>query len=57
MEKLAGFDGVIATKFGDPAVEMLREKGIVPITASGEINQALRDAVDSIYKERSATFE
>ncbi len=57
VEKLAGFDGVIATKFGDPAIEMLREKGIVPITATGEINKALRDAVDSIYKERSATFE
>ncbi len=55
-EKLKGMDAVISTKYGGPAVEMLRESGIIPIEDSGDVHQALRRAADSIYKERAATF-
>ena len=56
-DKLKGMDAVISTKFGLPAIELLREEGIVPIEDSGDIQEALRRAVDSIFRERSATFE
>lgn len=54
---LQGMDAVLASKFGTPTVEMLRLKGIIPIEDSGDIEGALRRAVDSIFKERSTIFE
>lgn len=56
-EKLRGMDAVISTKYGGPAVEIIRENGIIPIEDSGDVHEALRRAVDSIYKERAATFQ
>jgi nitrogen fixation protein NifB len=57
VEKLKGMDAVISTKYGTPAIEMLRENGIIPIEDQGEIGAVLRRAADSIYKERAQTFE
>jgi nitrogen fixation protein NifB len=57
VEKLKGVDAVVSTKFGEPAIEMLRENGIIPIEDAGDIKYVLRKAADSIFKERSKTFE
>ncbi|MBI0583956.1 MAG: nitrogenase cofactor biosynthesis protein NifB [Methanomassiliicoccus sp.] len=56
-EKLKGVDAVISTKYGGPAVEIIRENGIIPVEDGGEVHAALRRAADSIYKERAATFQ
>ncbi len=55
--KLRGMDAVISTKYGEPAVEIVRENGIIPIEDHGDVHEALRRAADSIYKERAATFQ
>ncbi|MDW5562941.1 MAG: nitrogenase cofactor biosynthesis protein NifB [Methanomassiliicoccus sp.] len=55
--KLRGMDAVISTKFGEPAIEVIRENGLIPIEDHGDVHDALRRAADSIYKERSATFQ
>jgi nitrogen fixation protein NifB len=57
VEKLKGVDAVIATKYGTPAVELLREEKIIPIEDSGELKAALKRATNSIYKERAEIFE
>jgi len=55
--KLRGMDAVISTKYGEPAIEVIRENGIIPIEDQGDVHEALRRAADSIYKERAATFQ
>ena len=55
-ELLKGCDGVIATKYGQAAVETLRENGVVPVLGSGDIREQLRKAVDIIFMERSKTL-
>ena len=50
-------DAVISTKYGEPAIEVIRENGIIPIEDQGDVHEALRRAADSIYKERAATFQ
>ncbi len=55
--KLRGMDAVISTKYGQLAVEVIRENGIIPIEDSGDVHEAVRRAVDSIYKERAAVFQ
>ncbi|MDD1767656.1 MAG: nitrogenase cofactor biosynthesis protein NifB [Methanomassiliicoccales archaeon] len=55
-DALSGFDAVLATKFGDRAVEELQTRGVAAVKETGEIRSALRRAVDSIFKERAATF-
>jgi nitrogen fixation protein NifB len=55
--KLRGMDAVISTKYGEPAIEIIRENGIIPIEDRGDVHEALRRAADSIYKERAATFQ
>jgi len=57
VERLKGVDAVITTKYGEPAVELLRENGIIPVEDHGAIEEALRRAVDSVFKERSAVFQ
>jgi len=57
VEKLKGVDAVIATKYGDPAIELLRENAIIPIEDAGDIRYVLRKAAESIFKERARTFE
>jgi len=54
---LRGMDAVIATQYGDMAIEVLRQKGIVPVEDKGEVREALRRAVSSVFKERAAVFE
>lgn len=56
-ERLKGMDAVIATRYGHPTVEVLRRLGIIPIEDHGEIGQALRRAVSSVFRERSAVFQ
>lgn len=55
--KLRGMDAVISTKYGEPAIEVIRENGVIPIEDRGDVHEALRRAADSIYKERAATFQ
>lgn len=55
-DALRGFDAVIATKFGEPAIQELESRGVAAVRDSGEIRRALRRAVDSIFKERAETF-
>ena len=56
-EKLKGVDAVVSTQFGEMAVKVLRDNGIIPIEDGGDIKYVLRKAADSIFKERSATFQ
>ncbi|MGD0057363.1 MAG: nitrogenase cofactor biosynthesis protein NifB [Methanomassiliicoccales archaeon] len=55
-DALKGFDAVVATKFGDRAIEELQMRGVAAIKDSGEIKAALRRAVDSLFKERVGKF-
>ena len=55
-DALKGFDAVVATKFGDRAIEELQIRGVAAIKDSGEIKAALRRAVDSLFKERAGKF-
>jgi nitrogen fixation protein NifB len=55
-DALSGFDAVLATKFGDRAIEELQTKGVAAIKDSGDIEAALRRAVESLFKERAGTF-
>ncbi len=57
VDKLKGIDAVVSTKYGTPAIEMLRGNHIIPIEDGGELEAVLRKAADSIYKERAQTFE
>lgn len=56
-DNLKGLDAVISTQYGGPAVEILRERGVIPIEDRGKVHEALRRAADSIYKERADVFE
>jgi nitrogen fixation protein NifB len=53
-DKLKGMDAVISTKFGLPAIELLKENGIEPIEDSGDLEAAVRKAVASIRGERAS---
>jgi nitrogen fixation protein NifB len=54
-DALAGFDAVVATKFGNRAVEELQARGVAAVQDSGKIEAALRRTVDSLFKERAET--
>ncbi|MBM4237248.1 MAG: nitrogenase cofactor biosynthesis protein NifB [Euryarchaeota archaeon] len=56
-EALSGFDIVIASKFGNKAVEVLRSKGLEAVQESGEVGKAIVRAVDKVFKQRAETFE
>lgn len=56
-EKLKGVDAVISAQFGEVAIKVLRDRGIIPIEDAGDIKYVLRKATESIFKERSATFQ
>jgi nitrogen fixation protein NifB len=55
-DALAGFDAVVATKFGNRAVEELQTRGVAAVQDSGKIEAALRRTVDRLFKERAETF-
>jgi predicted Fe-Mo cluster-binding NifX family protein len=55
-DALGGFDAVVATKFGNRAVEELQTRGVAAVQDSGKIEAALRRTVDSLFKERAETF-
>jgi nitrogen fixation protein NifB len=55
-DALSGFDAVLATKFGDRAIEELQMRGVATIKDSGEIKAALRRAVECLFKERAGKF-
>jgi predicted Fe-Mo cluster-binding NifX family protein len=50
-------DAVIAAQYGDVAVEVLRQRGIIPVEDKGEVQEAIRRAVGSVFKERAAILE
>ncbi len=54
---LRGMDAVIAAQYGDVAVEVLRQRGIIPVEDKGEVQEAIRRAVGSVFKERAAILE
>jgi len=54
---LKGYDAVVATEFGERAVQSLKEKGIAAFQMTGEVEKAVLQAVDIIYNKRAATFE
>lgn len=54
---LRGMDAVIAAQYGDMAVEVLRQRGIIPVEDKGEVQEAIRRAVGSVFKERAAILE
>lgn len=56
-EALRDHDAVIATEFGDIAVEKLRKKGISAFKLEGEVEKALLQTVDNLYKKRAEIFE
>ena len=56
-EALRGHDAVIATEFGAIAVEQLRKKGISAFKLEGEVEKALLQTVDNLYKKRADIFE
>jgi len=54
---LKGYDAVVATEFGEKAVRSLKEKGIAAFQIKGEVEKAVLEAADNVYKKRAATFE
>jgi len=54
---LEGYDAVIATEFGEKAIQVLKQKGIACYQMKGEVEKAVLEAVDNLFKERAETFE
>jgi nitrogen fixation protein NifB len=54
---LKGYDAVVATEFGEKAVQSLNAKGIAAFQMKGEVEKAVLEAVDNVYRKRAATFE
>jgi nitrogen fixation protein NifB len=54
---LEGYDAVIATEFGEKAVQVLKAKGISAYQMTGDVEKAVLEAVDNLYKKRAETFE
>ncbi|MGD1061156.1 MAG: nitrogenase cofactor biosynthesis protein NifB [Methanomassiliicoccales archaeon] len=54
---LAGHDAVIATEFGERAVQALKDYGIAAYVITGEVEKAILEAVDRLYHKRADTFE
>jgi nitrogen fixation protein NifB len=50
-ERLKGVDAVVSIQYGTPAVELLKESGIVPLIASGSVEDAVRRAMEIIMKK------
>jgi len=56
-EALRGCDVVISISIGTPAKEYLIEEGIRSYTAKGPVKEAIREAVDALFRDRVNTFE
>jgi nitrogen fixation protein NifB len=56
-EALAGHDAVVATDFGEKAVAVLKAKRIAAYKNTGNVEKAVLEAVDNLYRERAETFE
>jgi nitrogen fixation protein NifB len=56
-ESLRGHDAVIANDFGEKAVAVLKSQGIAAYKNSGEVEKAVLEAVDNLYRKRAETFE
>ncbi len=54
---LVGHDAVIASEIGERAVRALKEKGIAAYQMSGDVEKALLEATDNLYRKRAETFE
>ncbi len=54
---LVGHDAVIASEIGERAVRALKERGIAAYQMSGDVEKALLEATDNLYRKRAETFE
>jgi nitrogen fixation protein NifB len=54
---LRGYDAVVATEFSDRAVDLLKQNGIAAYALKGEVESAVREASDNLYKKRAEIFE
>jgi len=54
---LTGFDIVIASGFGHRALAELRRAGVLAFRDGGDVETAIRRAVDCLFEERAAMFE
>jgi nitrogen fixation protein NifB len=54
---LRGYDAVVATEFSDRAVQLLRQNGIAAYALKGDVEKAVLEASDNLYKKRAETFE
>jgi len=54
---LKGFDAVVAVSFGEPAMEFLRESGIIPVQSDLDVKDAVITAVKIVREERAKVFE
>jgi nitrogen fixation protein NifB len=54
---LRGHDAIVATEFGERAVRLLKEQGIAAYSSKGEVEGAVREASDNLYKKRAEIFE
>lgn len=56
-DALKGFDIVLASQFGDRAIEALRQRGIVAMKETGDIRTAIMRATRRLFEERSRFFK
>ncbi|MDH7509316.1 MAG: nitrogenase cofactor biosynthesis protein NifB [Methanomassiliicoccales archaeon] len=56
-DALKGFDMVLASQFGDRAIEALERRGIVAMKERGDIRNAIMRATRRLIEERSKLFE
>jgi predicted Fe-Mo cluster-binding NifX family protein len=54
---LRGYDAVVATEFSDRAVQLLKLNGIAAYMLKGDVEKAVLEASDNLYKKRAETFE
>lgn len=54
---LRGYDAVVATEFSQRAVQLLKQNGIAAYALKGEVEKAVLEASDNLFKKRAETFE
>ncbi|MEM0449686.1 MAG: nitrogenase cofactor biosynthesis protein NifB [Methanomassiliicoccales archaeon] len=54
---LKGHDAVVANEFSPKAVQLLKAQGIAAYTSKDEVEKAVREASENLYKKRVEIFE
>lgn len=54
---LEGHDAIVATEFGERAVKALKDRGMAAYQITGDVEKAVLESVDRLYKKRAETFE